>query len=353
MKRTKIKTIISTLLVTSFIFSVSIPTYFTPTSAAGIQLFADLTQDVSNPPVPSTVTTQPVFADNTATTVYFGYTASSTFTSGDTVTITFPAGFTLSDGGDTDADNSGSPDGSGAVNGTQWTYTFSASAGVAVEFAISVTAPSATAGNYSVSLSSTNDNDYGVALVYIYDDAGPTYQNRVFVTAQVAPVISLVITDTSNSETDRCNLGVLDIVSVKQCQYRIYPGTNQTTGTATLQISDISTVPGLTKGAGGDVDDIDNTAANTDVVGGTEGYGIVAVPTGTTFTLQGNYNDSSSPGDDPVPVSITTLAQASGYTDGAVGSGNYITMTHRSAADAGTQTGLYTQTVQYTLVSAP
>ncbi len=350
-KRTK--KILNILLICSLLTAVWASSFVRLSQAAGVQVYADLTDDSSNPQVPSTVTTQPVIADNTATDTYFAYTASSVFAAADTIKFTFPSGFTLASctAPTTDADNNGTGDGSGAANGTQFTYTFSGvTAHTAVEICIKVTAPTANAQNYSVAMASTNDNDFGAVMLYVYDDAGPTYQNRVYVTALVAPIITLSITDSSDTETDDCDLGVLDVVSVNTCAYRVYPGTNQTTGTTTLQIMDISTNAGLTKGAGGDNDNIDNTAANTDVAGGTEGYGIEAAGTGSTYTLQGDFASNS---DDPVPVALTSLAQATGYVNGTVGGGNYITVTHRAAADAGTQTGSYSQTVQYTLVADP
>jgi len=337
------------------LFSLYVP--IQKAEATGIQVYADLTQDVASPHVPSTVTTQPLIADNTSTDIYYSYDATSVFANTDTVIFTFPAGFTIASctAATTDADNDTTPDGSGSVSSTQYTYTFTAATtDTEVEFCIDTTSPTATASNYSVSMSSTNDSDFGAVMVYAYDDAGPTYQNRINVTALVTPILALTITDTSDTETDDCDLGVLDIVSVNTCAYRLYPGTNQTTGTSTLQIDDISTNAGLTKGAGGDSDDIDNTAANTDVAGGTEGNGIVATETGTSYDLQGNYDDSGSPGDDPVPSSLTTFAQtSSGPIDGTVGGGNYLLVTHRAAADTGTETGAYVQTVQYTVVADP
>lgn len=350
MKRRKIRKALVLTIVTSLLLGIILPSVISKAEAAGVQVYADLTNDTGNPQTPSTVTTTAYFADNTATTVYFSYTASSAFVNGDNVKLTFPTGFTITNGSTTDADNDGTPDGSGAVNGIQYTYTFSASSGANVEFAVSVTAPTGAAGNYSVGMGSSNDNDFGATLLYVYEDSGPTYQNRVNVSAQVVPNLTLSITNTSDTETDTCNLGNLDIVSVKTCQYRVYPGTNQVSGTATLQIADISSNAGLTKGGGGDVDNIDNTAVNTNVVAGTEGYGFSGAATGSTFTLQGNY---ASAGADPVPATTTSLATTNGYVDGAVGSGNYLTFTHSASIDAGTQSGVYSQTIQYTLVSAP
>jgi len=352
-KRSRAKALLSVLTIASILIAIITPIIIKEVRAAGIQVYADLTIDTSNPRVPSTVTTQPVFADAVATDIYYSYTATSTFAASDTIKFTFPAGFTIAacTSATTDADNDTTPDGSGGVSGQQYTYTFSdATTSAAVEICIKTTAPTANAQNYSVAMASTNDSDYGAVMIYVYDDAGPTYQNRVYVTAQVSPQITLSITNASDAETDDCDLGVLDIVGVNTCSYRVYPGTNQTTGNTTLQIMDISTNAGLTKGAGGDNDNIDDTGANTDVAGGTEGYGIEAAGTGSTYTLQGNYSSTT---DDPVPSSLTTFAQATGYVNGTVGSGNYITVTHRAAADAGTQTGSYAQTVQYTLVTDP
>lgn len=352
-KRSKAKTLMSVITIVSLIIAIAAPLIIRQVKAAGIQVYADLTNDTSNPQVPSTVTTQPVIADATLTPIYYSYTGSSLFATSDTIKLTFPTGFTIAScaSATTDADNDGTPDGSGAVAGQQYTYTFSApSTSAAIEVCINTTAPSANAQNYSVAMSSTNDSDYGAVMLYVYDDAGPTYQNRVYVTAQVAPQITLSITTAADAETDDCDLGVLDIVAVNTCSYRVYPGTNQTTGSTTLQITDISTNAGLAKGAGGDIDNIDNTGANTDVAGGTEGYGIEAAGTGSSYTLQGDYASTT---DDPIPTSITTFAQATGYINGTVGGGNYLTVTHRAAADAGTQTGSYSQIVQYTLVTDP
>jgi hypothetical protein len=327
--------------------------------AAGVQVYADLSADAGG--TPSTITTQPVFADGTATEVFFSYTATSAFVNGDEVKLTFPTGVTIANTcttPTTDADGDTTGDGSASVNGQQYTYSFTGAATASVEFCVDVTASDADAENYSVALSSTNDNDYGAVLIYAYDDSTPAYQNQVEITAQVAPILQLSITDTADAETDLCDLGVLDVISVNTCQYRVYPGTNQTSGTATLSFVDVtnamtSNLDGLSKGTTADTDDIDATTANTDVAGGTEGTGVTFIPTGTTFALQGNYNDTTNAGDDPVPTTEATLAQASGYIDGTVGSGNYLTATHSGAADAGTQTGSYTGWVQYLLVSTP
>ncbi len=350
MGRQKIKRALILVILTSLVTGMVIPSIIRKVEAAGVQLYADLTNDTGNPQTPSTVTTTPYFPDNTETTVYFSYVASAGFNNGDTVKLIFPIGFTLADGSTTDADNNGSADGSGTVDGIQYIYTFTTSASTNVEFAVEVTAPAGIARNYSVGMSSTNSNDFGSTLLYVYEDSGPTYQNRVNVSAQVVPHLTLSITDTTNNETDSCNLRNLDIVSVNTCQYRVYPGTNQTTGAATLQIADISTNPGLTKGGSGDIDNIDNTSINTNIVAGTEGYGFHGTASGTTFTLQGHY---AVAGDDPVPTAATSLAIANGYIDGTVGNGNYLAFTHSASIDAGTQSGVYSQTIQYTLVSAP
>jgi|GEM_PF-3131842 len=362
--------IIAMLLFSSFNVAVSIDPA-NKVKAAGVQLYVDLTNDTALPQVPSTVTTQPVIADATATDTYFAFTTSQAgsepgtfFAISDTIKLIFPTGFTIANctSATVDADNDTVTDGSGGISSVTYTYTFSATASYKeIELCVKVTSPSATAANYNVSIVSSNQGDFGAALVYSYDDAGPTYQNRVRVTAEVTPILTLSITTNSGSpvSTDQCPLGVLTIVSISTCTYRVFAGTNQTTGTSTLQIADITdnvysdaTRDGLTKGGGGtDANNIDNVAANTAVVAGTEGTGVDFSQQGTTYTTQGVYAGANQ---NPVPDNITTLASASGYIDGTVaGGGNYLLATHRASADAGTQTGSYVQWVQYTLVSAP
>lgn len=329
--------------------------------AAGVQLYADLTADAGNPRTPATLTTQPIVQDNTATEVNFSYVATSSFGLGDEVTFSFPAAVSIANtcsAPTTDADNDGVGDGSGVISGQQYTYTFTNVAATAVEFCVELTTPLATTASYNVQLTSTNDNDFGAALVYAYDAAGPSYPNRVELTAVVAPILQLTITDTTDNPTSNCDLGVLDTVSVSQCQYRIYAGSTQTTGTATLSFLDITNtitgnLTGLSKGSVVDADDIDPTSTNTDVTAGIEGVGVTYTPDGTTFALQGNYNDGTNPGDDPVPAANTQLATAAGFIDGTVDGADFLLATHSAAADAGTQSGTYTQWVEYRLVSAP
>lgn len=288
---------------------------------------------------------------STPTDVTFSYTAAADYDSGNTVSIVAASGVTIANcsSGTTDADGDSTPDGSGSASSQTYTYTFSASTTNAdttgVDFCISL---SAATGNYGITFTdvktSSANNDYGGALIYVGS------ANVVNVSASVSPALSFVIRNSADSgNTNACALGVLNLVSVSTCAYRLKITTNSASG-FTVQVDSDGD---LRKSGSGDVSDaldIDLIAENGTVTSGTEGYGVALTGgsiTGGSITESGDFNDD----DTPLPISTPTNFFTGNGTNnpGGTDTTNTALVTHRAAMDGDTATGSYSQLVTYTV----
>jgi hypothetical protein len=290
------------------------------------------------------------FAASTATDVTFRYDPSSSeFSTSDTIVVSIepalPNALTDCTSPTTDIDNDTSADGSfGSFTTSGATYTFSGSTTQATTnyATLCVRFPNTTTTDiYSISIDDDNDYDYGSTLVYVGDD------NDVTVTATVTPVLSFAIRNSSDtSDTNACNLGVLDTQSVDTCSYRLKPSTNSSSG-FTVQIASDGD---LRRSGSGDVSDdldIDLIIENNTVSSGTEGYGIAlngGSATGGSITEEGDFNDD----DTPIPISNADLYSSNGpNAPGSTDTTNTALVTHRAAIDSETETGNYSHTVTY------
>lgn len=323
---------------------------------AGLSIFA-VFHKVNASGVATTLSVTNIAA-STATETSLHYVASNQFAAGDVIKINVPSAVTLANCAtpttDADYDTSGSvADGSSGVSGTTYTYTFSGPTTLAttsgVTFCIKV---SAIAGNYSVAFNETEvtrtNEDYGAALFYVGS------ANVVTVTAEVQPSLAFVIRDSADStDTNTCALGLLTLVSVGQCSYRLKVTTNSTSG-YTVQVN---TDGDLRRSGSGDVADaldIDPVSAGVSITSGTERYGVnVAAGSatgGSTPTLAGVFATPDSPLPISSPTNLYTVAginspAASGDTT------NTALVTHKAAIAGKTYTGNYTQLVTYTVAA--
>ncbi len=289
-------------------------------------------------------------AATTTTAVQVSFTSPAEYASGDTITLTWDSGVTLTNATTptTDADGDATNDGSSSVSGQTYTYTFSASTTTAssggVTFDMQVSAPT---GIYSVAIVDSQGN-YGAALIYVED------ANDVLVTAQVQPQLSFVIRNAGDTaDTNTCDLGVLTTTSVSTCSYRLKVATNAASG---YTIS-VKTDGDLRKSGSGDVADaldIDPVTEDTVVTAGTEAYGIAfnggSITSGGTVTEVGDFNDDDTP---LYNTTVTNLLTASSNNN-PLASGdttNTSLVTHRATVDADTATGNYTQVVTYYVVA--
>jgi len=285
---------------------------------------------------------------------------------GQTITVTFASGFTLTglDFGDFDfaegstnncstatftekvlaATPSGATWGVGissqVVTITSATGTVTASRCVRIKIGLNANTPAddpagdATAdaqitnpssGSKTISFAGTF-TDTGSLAVAIVDN------EQVSITATVDPTFTFTIS------ANTCALGTLAIGSVKTCNYTLAVGTNADDGAViTIQAISDGTNAYLNKDGAPDIY-INDIAEDGTVTLGTEGYG-VAVTAGADWVEAGDFNDD----DTPIPSSATNILTTAGPIASSVTS----TITHRAAISDITEAGTYSQTVQY------
>jgi len=296
------------------------------------------------------------FAALTATNVTFGYVATNNYINGNSITVsvspTLPSALTDCTVATVDADGDSTND--GFFNTSLFTtsggrYDFTSSTTLAITSGVNLCIrfpATTTAGIYSISVSDSTGTDFGATLVYVGDD------NDVNVNAVVDPVLAFAIRDSADlTDTNSCNLGVLNLNTVSTCSYRLKVYTNAANGYVVSITSDGDLRKDGAPGAAPDADDIDPIAENSTVTAGVEGYGIALVggsATGGVVTEVGDFDDD----DTPVPNSITNLLSTNGLNSPATSdTTNTALVTHRAAIDTGTESGTYTQTVTYTVVA--
>ncbi len=331
------KSIFALLVLIMFVFFQYF-VYSSPIYASGVSL------DVTSP-------TDGEFDASTDTDVTFDYTPSSTeFGIGDIITIVIsPSVVSAVDdcaSATDDLDQDTTTDGSfGSFTTSGAVYTVSAATtqatGTDAEMCLNFQNDTV-AGIYSISFYDDNDNDYGSALIYVGDD------NDVTVTGEVQPTLSFAIRNsTDTSDTNACDLGVLDISSVSTCEYRLKPATNASSG-YTVQIDSDGDLRRSGSGDVADSEDIDPVTENNTVGAGTEDYGIAfngGSATGGNITESGDFNDD----DTPIPISSkTNLYTSDGpNSPSSPDTTNTALVTHRAAIDNSTNTGNYSHTISY------
>lgn len=334
-----------------------------------LAMFSDFTSKVEAAGVSVTVSTPAggEFAATTTTDVTFGYVTSATeYGIGDTINIVIsPAlagSLTNCASATTDADGDATPDGSfGSFTTTGAVYTFSAATTDAASTGVDLClrfANTTTAGVYSISVTDDNDGDFGAVLVYVGDD------NDVNVQATVQPTLSLNIRNLADSaDTNTCNLGTVTTTTAPnldltddgagECGYAIAVGTNAANGFQ-VQIDANQT---LQNGAAYTIADVTNAGSFS---AGTEAYGLANVTSAETghdgagnfdqtITEDGNFATNAT----PIPNSPTNFVSYNDsilYTAGTNALDTTRVM-HGLAISSATQTGVYTQTVTYTVTA--
>jgi len=333
--------------------------------AGGVTMYADLAEDtnyngggVITPAIPS-ATTWPELATSASDDVFFTYKPDSDYATNDTMTLTFPSGYTVSTNcltasGDTiDADGDDDNDGTAAVAGQVYTYTFSSStttgASNGVEFCVRVTAP-ATASNQAVKIYGTDaDVEFGAALIYIGD------KNDVTVTASVEVVLSFEIRNAAdNGYTNSCSLGTLTTAAKASCDYRLKVRTNASDGYLVYFQTDGDLTKDGTPGDDADADDLDRITEDGTVTAGTEGYGMKfygGSATVGTLHEEGIYDDDDTPlptaADDEELLYSSSGANLPSSTDTT----NTARVDHVAAIDSDTGAGEYVQIVSYMVIA--
>ncbi len=172
----------------------------------------------------------------------------------------------------------------------------------------------------------------GFAQFGTYSFSPPPEQEGVTITATIDPYFTFQIS------SDTCALGTLTTDSVNTCQYTLAVGTNANNGAViTIQAISDGTNAYLNRDGAPDTY-INDITENTLVTAGSEGYGI-AVTAGSGWTEEGDFNDD----DTPIPSSVTNILSTSGPILSSVSS----TITHKAAISTTTESGTYSQTVQY------
>lgn len=219
---------------------------------------------------------------------------------------------------------------------------------ITIDGANELTNPTAS-GNFNVSVVANiggtgTTYDYGAGLAYVDDD------NDVLVTAVVPPVIDLELYQTGLDaelvDNNSCDLGVLSINQVKECNYDIGFATNNTTGLTVQVIAD---------------DDLNNAGdtelitdvADAAVTAGSEEYGFQITNMGAgcsaaaagTFDSQDNTVPDVPTDTNPVDFIVTTDV-CNGTT--AAQAAKRAEVTHRASMDTDTVVGTYDQLVTYT-----
>ena len=169
----------------------------------------------------------------------------------------------------------------------------------------------------------------------------------MYVTAQVQPTLAFVIRNAADdADTNVCELGVLSMATVNECEYRLKVTTNADSGYTVTIIADGALVDSVSN-------DIDAIAEESVVTAGTEGYGVEfagGAITGGTVTESGDFSDD----DTPLPTgTAANLYVADGNNNPtATDTTNTALVTHRATVDADTPTGNYSQTVTYTVTAS-
>lgn len=301
----------------------------------------------------TTVRSEPEVGLSTTTLVFFSFKPIYEFTSTtpDTIDITLPATWTASDcntasstvSSTVDIDADGNEDGSFGFVSNVATYTMTTSTSIAsttgVEFCVAVLTDATPANGANVLITNGAATQGGAVLIYSGDD------NDILVTATVYDDLYFALRDsTLDADTNVCALGTLDYANVHECEYRLAISTSAGNG-FTAYVWDASSTPGLVNENSTEITKVIEDSTN--VVAGTEGYGIEFTGA-TALTEAGDFSDD----DTPIPASKTAmLTHTSGHTYSFADPTTSSLVTHKAAISASTEAGSYTQTVSYYLTA--
>lgn len=299
--------------------------------------------------VSTTVTPSSQTVANSAN-IVLSFTPATPITNGSTITIGTPSGYTgFATLVDADVAVAGTniTSSSETFSSPNITSTLVTSANVTTAVTITISnaklSTAATAGNYAFSII-TSVGDFGAVLQYV------GLANIVNVSGIVAPTLSFVIrnaADTAN--TNVCNLLTFSVTAVNDCTYRLKIGTNAQSGYIVQSTTTGNFVSGVNTFA-----DAAPGAAGTNIVAGTETYGVRIAP-GTVSTgaisVPTAFNAGATNFVDYSHTTPQTVLTSTGRNNPAASNDTTLTslFTHRGAINATTPAGLYTQTVTYTV----
>ncbi len=364
-----------------FAFTVVVPE---EANAGGVTVYVDLDEDTNynggGVITPSAVTQLPDLNNAVATTddIMFSFQLTGTeYATDDTMTLTFPTGYTLNTAcvdpaaATTDADGDGDADGSGATAANVYTYTFTSSTTTGltngVEFCVRVTTLNA-ATNAAVMLSGVASNDLVSQVMtgggFIYNGLnGSLYTNDVNIYATVEAILRFEIMDSTYAAyTNTCDLGTLIQDARATCDYYLKVTTNASSGyvitfrtDGDLRKANSGTAPNT--GDTPDADDINRVVDGTPVNdSGGEEYGIHLNPGTPTNGNATTYSDTGidyGTNDSPLPnqASDEVNLLQSDAANAATASTNSARVDHRVVTDSNTSAGAYHQQVQYYVVA--
>jgi len=275
------------------------------------------------------------------------FTPVTPITNGSTINVSFPSGYT---GGtaltNTDVTVTGTNITStveASFTATSFISTLTTSANVTTAVTIVIggtnrlTTPAA-AGNYPFSVA-TSVGDSGANFQYVGQ------ANVVQVRALVPVSLSFVIRDSADAaNTNTCDMGTLSLAAVGSCSYRLKIGSNA----ASYAVS-VATSGNFTNGSYNFAN-----AAPTLITAGTETYGAVITPgavTNGSVVLAGPYSAGANSVNYTNTIAATLLTITGQNNPGATGdTTNTSLVTHNAAISNTTASGLYTQTVTYTVL---
>ena len=270
-------------------------------------------------------------------------------TNGSTIRVEFPAGYL---GG---ASLLGTDVSMTAVNLTNTVKSFSSSG-----FTAKVTTTANVTATITIVIGGTHKlttpvaaGNYAFGISTSMGDSGSNFQyigqaNLVLVKAFVPVSLSFAIrNNTDTVSTNTCDMGVLKVTAIGSCSYRLKVSSNS----ARYAIS-VSTSGNFTNG----VHDFANAGGSpsTNVAAGTERYGVLVSPGRVTkgslalasaFSAGGNYVGFAN-------VLPATLLTVTGQNNPAVSGDltNTTLISHRAGISSNTQSGVYQQTVTYTVL---
>jgi hypothetical protein len=288
---------------------------------------------------------------STSANVTLSFTPVTPITSGSTITVGIPAGYTGgaslldADIAVTGTNITSSVESGFSATGFTSTLTTSSSVTTAVTIVIGATNRLTTpvaAGNYPFTIS-TSVGDSGANFQYVGQ------ANVVLVRAVVPVSLSFAIRnsgDTANTNT--CDMGTLSVASVGSCSYRLKVGSNA----ASYAVS-VATSGNFTNGAYTFANAAPG-AAGTNIVAGTERYGAIITPgtaTNGSVALAAPYSAGANRVSYVNPTAATLLTVTGQNNPGVSGDvTNTSLVTHNAATSSTTAAGLYTQTVTYTVL---
>lgn len=292
----------------------------------------------------------------------FRFTTPTGVTAGQTITVTFPAGFNMSTivfgdvdfsygatGTETDATLAANPSGTtwgAAVAGqvltiTSGTGTVAAGNKVIIEIGTHALLGGAgthqitnhaTPATYLITIGGTMADTAKLAIVVLADD-------QVSVTATVDP--SLTFTLSANASS--FGLMTTGAIATGGTNIDLTVGTNALSGyILTVQDQGNGTNGGLYN-AGTNTTILSNNAT---LAAGTEGYGIQAASQGGSPTISGTYLVSGN-----VVGQLTVAAQTLASNAASMATNDVIRITHKAAISASSKPGSYLDTITY-LVTA-